>query len=343
MGQTLKVLALTSTDPELSATWQYRVQSLLPHLQRQGVHVETARLPRRKPTVAEFLSGWSGFDVVWIHRRLFWPAELRALRCVAARLVLDIDDPVKYSSTALFHFSLGRFLRFRATARAVDALLCASDGLVELARPFNPNALFVPLCCEPALHPMCARQRRSDEPLRLVWVGSRSTYKYLDGARLCLEEIGKACKGVELVVVGHTRPVLNNLPVTFVQWRPGEDHAALARCHVGLVPMESNRWTRGKATLKPLQYLASGLPFIGNRVGVNHRLADAGRNGILADSPPEWVDAVQRLKSDEERRFQMGTSGVDYIRQFHTPEVLAARVAAIFRSLTQDFPQRRAA
>ena len=70
--------------------------------------------------------------------------------------------------------------------------------------------------------------------------------------------------------------------------------------------MQADRWTRAKAALKPLQYLASGMPFLGHPVGVNVRLADGGRNGVLADSPAEWAEAVSRLAADEGRRGTLG-------------------------------------
>jgi glycosyltransferase involved in cell wall biosynthesis len=274
-----------------------------------------------------------GYDIVWLHRHTFWPSEVRHLRKVARLLVLDIDDPVNLSSSKMFNFALSRCLRFRATVKASDAVLAASDGLVDIARQHSDNVHFVPLCAEPDAYSMQAQPRQPGDPLRLLWIGAHSTFKYLESAREHLEAVGEQCAGVELTVVGHSNLKLQKLAVRNLKWSPATDRDELDRSHVGLVPMIRDRWTMAKAALKPLQYLSSGLPFIGSPVGVNIRLAYDGRNGILADTPADWVGAVRRLRDDEAARLSMGRQGIAYIQRYHSPEVLAARVAAVFQQL----------
>lgn len=339
----IRVIALTGSNHEKTFTWQLRGECLLPYLRPLGVEVETARLPRRQRDTWELFDRLRGYDIAWLHRRTFWPSDLRRLRPVARHLVLDIDDPINLSSTALFNFSLGRCLKFRATTRACSAVLAASDGLVELTRPHNPHVHLVPLCANPAAYSMQARPRPSGAPLRLLWMGSTSTFKYLTQVRPHLELIGKECRGVELTVIGHAELRVRHLRLRNLSWSPATERQELDNSHVGLVPMIRDRWTMAKAAFKPLQYLASGLPFIGSRVGVNVRLADGGKNGLLADSPREWVQAVQRLRNDEVQRYRMGCHGVEYVRKYHSPEVLAARVAEIFAQLLSQGLSHRAA
>jgi glycosyltransferase involved in cell wall biosynthesis len=344
MPQSLHVLALSATNQEKTHTWRLRVGLLTPHLQARNIFVETCWLPREAYQRRALFARLRGFDLVWIHRALFWPRELRLLRGVGRHLVLDIDDPVCYSSSAFANFKLARWLKFPMTTRACSAIVAASDGLVELARRHNPNTILLPLCADPEAYSMRPRHRISDDPLRLLWMGAKSTFKYLAQVRPHLEAVGRACPCTELTVVGHSELELSSMPVHNRPWSHAEDQAALARCHVGLVPMADDRWTRAKAALKPLQYLASGMPFIGSRVGINCRLADEGRNGLLANDAPEWVDAVRRLHEDEPLRYRMGSHGVTYIRQHHSAEGLAERLAELFWSLTgQAAPARRAA
>jgi len=333
MALSLRVLALTASNPEKHYTWRLRVELLLPHLQSRHISVDTCRLPRERRQRYALFETLRGFDVVWIHRALLWPSELRRLRNVARHMVLDIDDPVCYSSSNLGNFSLPRCLKFRATARYCDAVFAASDGLVRLAAAHNRNAFLLPLCAEPARYTMQVRPRLSGEPLRLLWLGGKSTFKYLEHVRPQLEGVGKECPQAELVVVAHSRFSLTSMPVSNFPWNPENEREQLARCHVGLVPMASDRWTQAKAALKPLQYLASGMPFIGSRIGINVRLADDGRNGLLANDTAEWIVAVRRLHRDEILRQQMGRAGIDYIRRHHAPEVLADKMAEILHSL----------
>lgn len=329
----MRIAALTSTNTQRHQTWRLRVELLVPHLEQRGAIVDAWHLPRAAGTRRKLLAGLRGYDIIWLHRHTFWPAELKLLRSSGAAVVLDIDDPVGYSSSRPFNFALARWLRFRATCRQAAAVIAASPGLVRLAGMHNANVHHVPLCADPAAHSLCVRPRSLGEPLRLLWVGSRSTFKYLHAARRQLEAVGRACPNVELIVVAHERLSLRWLAVQNYPWTPETDREQFARCHVGLVPIADDRWTRAKATLKPLQYLANGMPFIGTPVGINVVLAAEGRHGLLADSPAEWVQAVQRLEADEGLRQQMGRAGIDHICRCHSPEVLASQVYGVFASL----------
>ncbi|MBN8626049.1 MAG: glycosyltransferase family 4 protein [Planctomycetes bacterium] len=344
VGRPLRVLALTRTKPTQPPTWTLRVERLLPHLREQhGIEVDACRWPYKRADKEAFVREHSGYDVVWLHRYTTWPWKLCRMRSLGNHFVLDIDDPVGFSSSNFANFSLSRWLKFRATVRGCDAVLAASDGLVELAAHHNPRTRLVRLCADPATHSLSVRRRTPGEPLRLLWLGSRATFKYLEFVRPHLEAIGRLGRNIELVVVGHSRLELNHLRVTNIAWSREAELEQFARCHVGLVPLTDDRWTRAKATLKPLQYLANGLPFIASPVGVNLRISDDGRNGVLGATPDRWADAAERFEANEELRLQMGRAGIDYVLAHHSPEVLAGLVAAEFRALaglTESVPLR---
>ncbi|MGC3970947.1 MAG: glycosyltransferase [Pirellulales bacterium] len=330
----LRVLALTRTKPSQPPTWTLRVERLVPYLRDQhGIEVDARRWPYGRAEKEAFLREHTGYDIVWLHRYTTWPWELQRLRTAGKHLVLDVDDPVGYSSSNFANFSLSRWLKFRATARGCDAVLAASDGLVDLAAAHNARTRLVRLCGDPAAHSLTVRHRAPGEPLRLLWLGSRATFKYLESIRPHLEAIGKLKRNIELVVVGHSPLTLEHLRVTNVPWNREAELEQFARCHVGLVPLTDDRWTRAKATLKPLQYLANGLPFIASPVGVNIRISDCGSNGVLAATPERWADAAERFDANEELRLQMGRAGIEYVLAHHSPDVLADLVAAEFRSL----------
>ncbi|MCL6501424.1 MAG: glycosyltransferase [Pirellulales bacterium] len=329
----MRIAALTSTNCQRHLTWRLRVELLVPHLEQQGATVEPWHLPRSPAARHKLLTSLRGYDIIWLHRHTFWPRELKLLDRCGAPVVLDIDDPVGYSSSRPFNFALARWLRFRATCRHASAVMAASPALVRLAAAHNAHVYYVPLCADPAAHSMQVQPRCAGEPLRLLWVGSRSTFKYLYAARRQLEAVGRACPQVELIVVGHEQLSLRHLPVHNHRWTPEVDREQLARCHVGLVPIADDRWTRAKATLKPLQYMANGMPFIGSPVGVNVAFAAEGRHGLLANRPAEWVEAVQRLEASESLRQEMGWAGIENIRRCHSPEVLSSQVHAVFAAL----------
>jgi len=327
------VVVLTSTNVEHHLTLRLRVLLMQPYLEARNYKIDIVQIPRAKAGRRELFATLSGYDLVWIHRQTFHFYELRWVARISPNIVFDFDDPVGYSSSKFANFSLKRWLKFRATVRAAKAVLAASPGLVDLASRWNDNVHYIPLCAEPEKYSMCVTPRAADEPLRLLWIGGRSTFKYLEACRSALEAIGLACANVELVVVGHAELYLQHLKVTNLKWSVAVETEQLARCHVGLVPQSDDRWTRAKASLKPLQYLASGLPFIGNPVGVVKGFSQGGTNGFLASADQEWVSAVRKLAEDEALRIRMAQSGIDYVQRVHSADVLAPKVEAAFQTV----------
>jgi len=329
----LRALIVRGVRPE-SPSWRVRVLDLLPTLrERHEIHADILSLPKTARGKFREFRRHRNYDIAWLHRHTLWPLHVQSLRRTARSLVFDYDDPVCFSTRNRWNFSLSRWLKFRATLGRCDGVLAASDRLVELARPLCQRVVYSPLCVEVDGESVAPGRRKPPEPLRLLWLGSRATFRYLEQVKPHLEAVGRACPEVELIAVGHARLALENLKVTNIQWSPESEQEQLGRCHVGIVPLPDNPWTRGKAAIKPLLYMSSGLPFIGSRVGVNLRLHDGNRNGFLADTPEEWVTSVRALLGDEEKRLSMARSGIDYMKQNHGKERLAAITADLFYSL----------
>ncbi len=335
----MKVVALTNTNIEKHLTWKLRVELLLPQLRAAGIEVETHCLPKPAEARSELFQRLRGFDALWLHRHTFGPRELEQVRPIARHLVFDFDDPVCYNSSSLWTYSFSKSRRFKAVLKQSSAVLAASPGLYRLAAAHTPNVHLSWLCADPASHSMKIHRRAANEPFRLLWLGHRSTFKYLERVKPQLEAVGRQCENVSLTVVGHSELTLKHLPVVNHAWSPDTEAQALISCQLGLCPLSKDRWTRAKAALKPLQYLANGVPFMGPPVGVLVDYAGQGERGILADSPRDWVAAVQQLQADESLRQQMGQAGIQYIQSTHSPETLGRQVAKIFLGLAQTGPR----
>lgn len=327
----LRVLAISrkAGSGTMAPTWRLRVEALVPALRDHGVQVEGIELPASGRAKRRLLSSLGGYDVVWLHRHITWPWELGRIRRVARSLVFDFDDPVCYSSGRRSGWSPSRMLKFIATVRSADAVLAASPRLVELAQPHCRRVHLAPLAALPEWIADRPAFRASGEGIRLVWIGSPSTYPYLLEIGPALREVGRRLPAAELTVVGGARPDFGPLQVVHARWSLQTQSAALARSHVGLAPAPQTRWAEGKATLKPVQYLAAGVPFVGSAVGVNTLLA-AGECGLLAASVDDWPIAIERLANDEPLRRRMGEAGIRAIRSSHLPDVLASKVAEVF-------------
>lgn len=335
----MRVLAITR-NPN-SASFEQRVLAYQEMLEASDVHVTVRVFPRAVKQQERLLRASADYDLVWWHRYLLTPPLQQRLRRYAPRIVYDFDDPVYYS-TRPSGWSLTRRWRFSALLKRVDAAFPASHYLHELATKYCPQTWIVPMSIQSDIQPM--RRTRPRDHIELLWLGSRSTQEYLDIIRPALEELGRERKDIRLRLVAHDEMQFGDLPVRFERWSAETQDTALAECDVGLCPMPDTRWTLGKCPYKILQYMASGIPWVGSAVGEN--LIAAGEDaaearGLVATASQQWLQAIVSLADDAARRDAMGRNGIRYIADHHERSSVARQIADHFHQVLAT-PRNRA-
>jgi glycosyltransferase involved in cell wall biosynthesis len=134
---------------------------------------------------------------------------------------------------------------------------------------------------------------------------------------------------------------LENLPVLARRWSEPKEATELASADIGIAWVPDDRWSRGKCGLKVLQYLAAGLPVVGNAVGVQTAMIRHGETGFLAETPEQWADAIGRLAHDPALRTRLGQAGRRLVEDEFSLPCGAARWLALLRSM--DNARARAA
>ena len=298
---------------------RYRIAAFRPFLEQAGHTLELIALPRR----------W--WDRVWLYRRLHGanvvlqrkllpPWELALLRRSARRLLFDFDDAVfhrdSYAARGIHH--AGRMHRFAATVRAADAVIAGNAFLAAHAARWAGSARVsvVPTCVDPARFPTPGP--RSNDGVRLVWVGSSSTLRGLEAVRPMLEELGRRLPGVRLKIICDRFLRFDPLPVIACPWTAAGEASEIAAGDVGVSWVPDDDWSRGKCGLKVLQYMAAGLPVVANPVGVHTEMVRDGETGFLAATTEQWVEAVGRLAQNPELRRRMGRAGRQLLEAKYT-------------------------
>ena len=75
------------------------------------------------------------------------------------------------------------------------------------------------------------------------------------------------------------------------------------------MPLAEDAWSEGKCGFKIIQYLALGIPAVGNPVGVNKKIIAPGTNGYLCSTLEEWTKALTDLLQSEALRTNLGSAG----------------------------------
>ena len=181
---------------------------------------------------------------------------------------------------------------------------------------------------------------KSDGKIRLVWIGSRSTLKYLAEIRPVLEGIGSRFDNVVLRIICDDFLDLEKMPVEKHPWSIESETTDLGACDIGLAPLPDNRFTRGKCGFKILQYGAAGLPVIASPVGANAEYVRHGTVGFLATNEAQWVESISTLAGRPDLIKSMGLAAREMAANFDIAVVGKRLCDAVKSCINSDFPSK---
>ena len=81
------------------------------------------------------------------------------------------------------------------------------------------------------------------------------------------------------------------------------------------MPLPDDEWSKGKCGFKLIQYLAIGIPAIASPVGVNTKIIQDEKTGLIATSSQEWKECLLKLLKYPNLRTEMGINGRVYIEK----------------------------
>lgn len=273
-------------------------------------------------------------EAIFVNRKLFPPFFVGLLRRASRVLIFDFDDALFVHSDG--SASATRRKRFAAMLRASDLVFAGNDYLAAEARNYNANVQVIPTAVDSARYTPAVH---GDDPpcLDLVWIGSRSTRKYLEAVLPFLEQAAAVVPRLRLKIVSNFTLPGDRLPMVNEPWREESEAGALASSQIGIAPLWDDPWTRGKCALKVLQYMAAGLPVVSSAVGANAEAVEDGVSGFLVTNTAEaWVRALRVLAEDGALRRRMGERGRRIVEVRYDKAVVFERMAAALP--IQPFP-----
>lgn len=359
----LSVLFLTRY-PVQGASSRYRVFQYLPHLQALGVRTQVQSLmddrmyalstrPGRTGAKAVAtihavlrrlwaLRRWREFDVIYMQRELlpFGPPVLeRWLKRRGAVLMFDYDDalfihkPSRYTPLASLLRAPGKVLDL---FRLVDCTVAGNDWLRDAARDAGGRAETLEVAEDTRRIPMHA-PHDNDRPVTIGWLGSPSTVKYLSLIQPIFQDIARRHPALRWEVMGGGDFRMAGVPWQLHDWSLDDELAALGRYDIGLMPLPSEDWAKGKSGGKARTYMAAGVVPVCSAIGYNLQLLRDGETGFLCHTPQDWTDALDRLITDASLRQRIATAARAEVEARFDP----ARQAAALRDLIQKTVEAR--
>jgi glycosyltransferase involved in cell wall biosynthesis len=258
------------------------------------------------------------FKQVFIQRNLFpyypdkkFPHLERLCRRLSDDITIDFWDPVYLWDPDVTYRSLDYVDRLVCDN---SRLLAAFEGRFRRERSFTwPIAVDLSKYEEKADYTI-------HDPVGLVYTGSyHAVRNHLEPLMPILEELHRDIP-ITLTVIGirgaHT-PV--SFPVRHLTWDSGTYYRILAESDIGLFPyfLENDEQNNTRVAGKTLDYMASGLPFVGSPEGLAEGVDQADvMVAVMSNDPDDWRAALVTLINDSTLRIGLGTNARAFIATY---------------------------
>ena len=352
----MKILLL-SRYGHLGPSSRVRLYQYLPYLTSQGIHVTVANLfendyikdlyaGRRRHFSAiigayirrlGYLLKSRDFDLLWIEYEIFpWLPALGETILAS----LDIPYVVEYDDAVFHRYNMHPRTIIRALLGAkIDAVMrraalviVGNDYLGEYARRAGAKRVeYIPSVID--FDRYYSKPQPENPVFTIGWIGSPVTAKYLHLVHPALVEIcknGSAC----LVLVGSGQLELDGVPAEIHKWYEETEVDEIQSFDIGIMPMPDEAWAQGKCGYKLIQYMACARPVIASPVGVAREIIEDSRNGFLATTTTDWVEAFCVLRDNHGLREKMGNAGRIKVERQYSIQVTAPLLASLLMSIT---------
>ena len=302
------------------------------------VLVRALRLPLRayqplweRRREEEILERAADFDIVSVIKLRETKLYRRLCTLRRPRIIVDINDAVW----------LPRFgwHDLPAILGEVHGVICENDYVAEYARQFNSCVIVVPDAPQIEVFDKFRNEvQRDPQQIVLGWIGEAETIGHLYRILEPLESLFARHPQLHLRVVGlgggGRLPNFEN-----VGWscRPFYNQEEMVRevlgFDIGLFPLFHNEDARGRGTLKAKVYMSGQVAVVCEDYGGNPALVKDGINGLLASSPQQWYEQLERLIVDPDLRAVIARRGMETVRANFTAERVFGQLLGAFEKV----------
>jgi len=254
-------------------------------------------------------------DIIYLNKVSSYALLQDLLKDKQARVVYDFGDAIWLQEWAAS--------KLNEVLQQVDAVTTDNEVTARYVRSVNPNCVVIPDA--PALHAFDERRaelnRKPDDRIVLGWLGSPATAYNLYVIWEALEELFKRHKHLHLRLVGtgndsRLLPEFENVKFSCV---PFYDQARMVEevfgMHIGLFPLQDVERCRMRGVFKATNYMSGEAAVIASPVGQCVDFIEDGVNGVLAATKEEWIEKLEQLIVDAERRRSLIRNGLACVRE----------------------------
>jgi glycosyltransferase involved in cell wall biosynthesis len=238
-----------------------------------------------------------------VYMKRLQPERIFLMRMLNRNVWYDFDDAVY----------LGHGFRFGQSVRAAGGVIAGNEELAQRARRHGARVEVIPTAVEV---PEKYQIPDLDGPLYISWMGTAGNLHYLEPVLEAVDSIRRdGVRAVLHVLTEQPERVPQKAGVVAESWSPEAEQKTLSRCHLGVMPLSDDAWSRGKCACKALQYLSYARPVVCSPVGINIPLFENKAFGRLATDTRDWIDVFKTWNSSREDMVRVGLLGREFVEE----------------------------
>lgn len=268
-------------------------------------------------------------DIVILVRKTFPSPLFWLLRKVSKKLIFDFDDAIFCNTDG--SYSKTRMERFINTVSQCDYVFAGNRYLAETTQKFQTKTTVIPTSLDTQKYNQQIVNK--DHDFTLVWIGSKSTKKFIVTILPSIELAAQSIPNLTLKIIADFELHSDLLCIKNIPWEESTEAYEVASSDVGLGPLPEDNWTKGKCALKVLQYMSASIPVISSPTGANQYVIDHLKSGYLAEDDLDWVSYIKTAFQQKNKLKQMGEFGKQRVLHEFDINVVFRKILPVIKSI----------
>ncbi len=307
------------------ASTKYRIGQYLDFLEAKGIHCDFVR---RKSLDRAILPMVRNNDILFNQKCLFNSSLAKKMLDNSPYSIFDFDDAI-YTRPGKPDFLLTRLRvlkRLKLWLRRADAVTTPNHFLASFARKYSDKVFIIPMALDLGIWRPLAKPIR--EEIIIGWAGAPVNIPLLERLDPVLAAVCRRYRQARVAVFSGKRPKLS-FPFDYYPFKPGQEVGFVRNLDIGLLPLGDDEFAKGKSPVKAIQYLACGVPVVGNVQGATGEIL-TNENSIKVSSLEEWGEALARLiEAPVDKLREMGEVGRCHAEENHDMHKVRGRLLQV--------------